>query len=161
MAKLNKLKEIREHRNYSQEYLAEKLGKSAVSISHIETGRNGISKKLIPKLCEVLDCTIEQLFGVVPIKKEEDVHKENFSEINNDYIKIAMKIIDSVTESGYLTKEERLKFLGSVYPMVHDFYESDETEDELYQKIVEYKKEAELKEAFFNYAKNKLIKKKN
>ncbi len=159
----NRLKNIREYRGFSQEAVAKKIGVSSGSISHMESGRNAIKKKYIPIICELLECQEGELLGFVPFDplNKENSQKEKNREIREEYVKISIQIIDNITDSDYLTKSERLAMLESVYNMVHDFYESENSPRELYQKIIEYERDIEIKKSFITYAKDKLISNKN
>lgn len=50
-----KIKKIRELRNYSQEYLAERLGISQVSYSRIENGQTRLDLQRMKQIAEVLE----------------------------------------------------------------------------------------------------------
>lgn len=57
------LKEIREKLNITQEELAKECNVSRSTISMIEIGINQPSIDLAKKLCEVLNCTLDELFS--------------------------------------------------------------------------------------------------
>ena len=50
-----KIKKIRELRNYSQEYIAERLGISQVSYSRVETGQTKMDLNRLQDIAKVLD----------------------------------------------------------------------------------------------------------
>jgi transcriptional regulator with XRE-family HTH domain len=57
------LKKLREFRNYSQDFMAKKLGKSQNAYSKMENGRTKIKEEEIIKLAELLEVTTTQLLS--------------------------------------------------------------------------------------------------
>lgn len=64
MLKLNRLKEMREKKNLTQEKLAELSGVSRQTIISIESGKYVPSLELALKFGQILKCKVEDLFGV-------------------------------------------------------------------------------------------------
>lgn len=58
-----KLKKERERKNYSQEYVAERMGVSTSTISRIESNCRNVKMGQIEDYCAVLDISVEQLFA--------------------------------------------------------------------------------------------------
>lgn len=54
--------ELRKARGISQTVLARKLEMSQAAVAAWENGRNTPKTELLPKLAEVFDCTIDELF---------------------------------------------------------------------------------------------------
>lgn len=61
---LKGLKALRTAEKLSQEELAERLGVSSRQVSRWETGESDTLASLIPKICEVLGCSLNQLWGI-------------------------------------------------------------------------------------------------
>jgi DNA-binding XRE family transcriptional regulator len=56
------LKRSRRAKNFTQEYMAEKLHKSQSAYSAMENGSSKIDADLLPKICSILNCTIDDLY---------------------------------------------------------------------------------------------------
>lgn len=61
---MNKLRELRKEKGYTQEDLAKILDVSAVTIYKYEKGLTGMSEDTLIKLAELLNCSIDELLGV-------------------------------------------------------------------------------------------------
>lgn len=69
-----RLKQVREAKNFSQYELAQRSGMSPQNIQKLEQGRaKGIQLDTLDKLCEALNCEIQELLVRVP--GQEDVAK--------------------------------------------------------------------------------------
>jgi len=55
------LKEILKSKGIKQNYLAQRVGVSVVTVSNWVKGKSSPSKKHLEKLCEVLDVTIKDI----------------------------------------------------------------------------------------------------
>lgn len=65
-----RIRKYRKAKNYSQEFLAEKIGISATHMSHIETGNTKLSLPVLVSLASVLEVrTDDLLFAVCPSSK--------------------------------------------------------------------------------------------
>jgi putative transcriptional regulator len=60
---INRLKDLRSHRAWSQQTLAERLEVSRQSINAIETGRYDPSLPLAFKIAELFEMPIEEIFS--------------------------------------------------------------------------------------------------
>jgi putative transcriptional regulator len=60
----NKLKELREKKNFTQEKLAELTGVSRQTIISIESGKYVPSLELALKFAKVFSCKVEDMFGI-------------------------------------------------------------------------------------------------
>ena len=77
MEELNlQLKQIRKMRRMSQGDLAEAVGVSSRVISAWERQETEITIKHAKKICEVLDCTFEELIGEKPSLKQLENSKQ-------------------------------------------------------------------------------------
>jgi transcriptional regulator with XRE-family HTH domain len=59
------LKDERERRHYSLDYIADALGVSHVAVFYWETGRNGISAAQLKKYCDVLNITMSDIARMI------------------------------------------------------------------------------------------------
>jgi len=59
----NKIKKIREYRNYSQEYMAEKLGISQNTYSNLETGRTELGVERLKEISALLEVPVETVLN--------------------------------------------------------------------------------------------------
>lgn len=83
---------LRKEKEYTQEQLAEKLNVSNKSISRWENGNTMPDLSLIPKLCEILDISINELLSGERI--ENDNYQKKLEEniiINMDLLKKKLK----------------------------------------------------------------------
>ena len=60
---VNRLKEIRIARGWSQAQLAKQLNCTDVTVSRYETGQHGIDSETIVKICDIFGCTADYLLG--------------------------------------------------------------------------------------------------
>jgi len=56
-----RIRQYRERRLLTQEELGEAVGLTRVQISNLERGRHGTNIKTLMDLCDVLDCTADDL----------------------------------------------------------------------------------------------------
>lgn len=63
---MNRLKEIRLSKGWSQAQLGKKLNCTDVTISRYETGQHSLSDEIIYKLCDIFNCTADYLIGRSP-----------------------------------------------------------------------------------------------
>jgi putative transcriptional regulator len=69
-----KIKELREKRGLSQRRLAQALDLTENTIANWENGRTGLDWfERVAKLCEILDCSPNELFGYVKIDGSVDM----------------------------------------------------------------------------------------
>lgn len=98
----NNIKTARITKGFSQEVLAEKLGKSVNLVSLAERGQSGISIETLVDLCNILEITPNSLFKQL-IQQNNDNQESYimnnisaFSKQDNDII---IKLIDYIRES--------------------------------------------------------------
>ncbi len=60
---MEKLKEMRKSKNYSQKYLAEKLGITQGAISQWEQGKSMPNTDKLIELSKILKCSIDELLS--------------------------------------------------------------------------------------------------
>ncbi|MFB9076784.1 helix-turn-helix transcriptional regulator [Flavobacterium procerum] len=59
----NKIKSIRELKNYTQEYMAEKLGVTQAGYSKIEKGKTSLSYEKLVEIGKILDVSVEDIIS--------------------------------------------------------------------------------------------------
>jgi transcriptional regulator with XRE-family HTH domain len=118
----HKLRLLREFRNYSQEYIAEKLGITQNAYSRIENNQTRLTAERLEKLAVILEITPMELLSEkepviyfsdapVPPKQEKDEHwKEMIENTRQLYGQVICskdeKIAHLETEIGFLRKEK-------------------------------------------------------
>ena len=60
---MNRLKEIRLSKGWSQAQLGKKLNCTDVTVSRYETGQHSMGDEIINKLCDIFGCTADYLLG--------------------------------------------------------------------------------------------------
>lgn len=63
---MNKLKELRKARGYTQKDIAEQLDVSLVTVGSWESGASNMSEEHIVRLAKFLQCSVDELLGVIP-----------------------------------------------------------------------------------------------
>lgn len=89
-----RVKHIREEKNYSQEFVASKLGISQKAYSKIETGETKLSVENLIKISEVLDTSINTIL-------ETGAVYNNFSTHNGEGIVISKTVASDKIEELY------------------------------------------------------------
>lgn len=59
----NKIKNIRELKNYTQEYMAERLGVTQAGYSKIEKGKTSLSYEKLVEIGRILDVSVEDIIS--------------------------------------------------------------------------------------------------
>lgn len=75
----NKIKNIRELKNYTQEYMAEKLGVTQAGYSKIEKGKTSLSYEKLVEIGRILDVSVEDI-----ISFDYDRYFNSFNRINGN-----------------------------------------------------------------------------
>ncbi len=60
---LTKLKRLRKEKRLTQIELSEKIGTPYYCVSNWESGRTTMPAEIVPRLCQVLETTPNELFG--------------------------------------------------------------------------------------------------
>lgn len=63
---MNKIRELREQKGWTQGRLGKELSCTAMTISRYETGQHSLSDEIIYKLCDIFSCTADYLLGRSP-----------------------------------------------------------------------------------------------
>ena len=103
----NKLKNLRESKNYKQNYVASFLGISRQNYSRYENGKRELPLRLLPLLAKLYDVSVDYILGLSINKK---VHKniskkmyngkdlneiiDDISSLNNENIVLLLKYIE-------------------------------------------------------------------
>jgi len=89
--------------NFSQEYMAKKLGVSRQGYGHYETGRNEPDTKTLNKISEIVECSIDFLYG-----KTDNPNPINNNELpcltekdEKDIAEDVEKMINNLSTNGY------------------------------------------------------------
>ena len=88
-----RIKRLREERNYSQSYLAQKLGITQKAYSKIETNQTRLSVDDLLKIADILETSIDKLMGI-----ETGNTYNNYNTHNGDGIVINRAISDKIIE---------------------------------------------------------------
>ncbi len=83
----SKIKEAREDKGYTQEFVAEKIDKSVDTYRGIENGRSVGSLPTLLNICNLLDITLDEIFYELLDKKEVILDKklyDEFQKLNMD-----------------------------------------------------------------------------
>ena len=107
-----KLRLLREYRNYSQEYIAEKLGITQNAYSRIENNQTRLTAERLEKLATILDiCPLELLserepvihFGDLPVPTPAPAREEHWKEMIENTRQLYGQVIT--------TKDEKIAHL--------------------------------------------------
>ena len=79
-----RIKELRELKNFSQEFIAEKLDMNPANYWRIENGVSYPKPENIERIAQILNVKVSELFTFEHIQDFEDIKKELTSIINED-----------------------------------------------------------------------------
>ena len=68
---MNRIRELRIERGWTQGHLARQLNTKPQSVSRYEAGERGLDVEMIDKLCEIFGVTADYLLGRSPIRSFE------------------------------------------------------------------------------------------
>ncbi|WP_428223531.1 helix-turn-helix domain-containing protein [Flavobacterium sp.] len=97
-----KLKQLREYKNYSQEYIATQLGISIRAYSKIENGETQLTFKRFNEICAILKMQPEHLLGL----NEESLFGSFKGKINDANTDLTPKLIQQYEETILALKEQ-------------------------------------------------------
>ena len=100
------IRKNRELRNYTQEYVAKKMGISQNAFSKIENGYTQLTVNHLKELSRVLEVSILDL-----LKDDFEIHKPNHIHTESITKENLLMALDNVKEK-----------LGSKHPLKHEFY---------------------------------------
>ncbi|MBL7700373.1 MAG: helix-turn-helix transcriptional regulator [Chitinophagaceae bacterium] len=101
----NKLRIFREFRNYSQEYVAEKLGITQNAYSRIETNQTKITTDRLQRLAELLEIPVTDLLS--DAEPEINCSVQGKAEMKNDFLNFSKQLYDQIIS----TKDEKIALL--------------------------------------------------
>lgn len=78
-----KIQRARREKNYTQEYVAEKIDKSVDTLRGIENGRCVGSVETLINICNILDITLDYIFYDLLVQKNEILNKELYKDFEN------------------------------------------------------------------------------
>jgi transcriptional regulator with XRE-family HTH domain len=116
----NRIKRVREMKNYTQEYMASNLNISQNSYSRIENETVKLSTERLKKIADILDVPIEYLINLeAPIYNfnneyasiQYSGHFENIYDSQNDLLK---KTIDLLERQLEFVSKENERLLGLI-----------------------------------------------
>lgn len=99
----SKIQEARWNKNYTQEFVAEKVDKSIDTIRGIENGRIVGSIETLINICNVLDVTLDYIFYDLLKNKNKILDKElykSFQNLSLEDKKIVKSLIDQIIRKG-------------------------------------------------------------
>ncbi len=99
----DKLPKVRKNNNLSQEQLADRLGVSRQAVSKWEQGLSYPDMDKILKMCDIFDCTLEDLLDDGKINKETN-NKINISEYFKDFLKFITKVSNMFSSMKFTSK---------------------------------------------------------
>lgn len=76
-----KIQEARKEKGYTQEYVAEKIDKSVDTFRGIENGRSVGSLESLLNICNVLEITLDYIFGDLLDKKGEILDNKLYEDL--------------------------------------------------------------------------------
>ncbi|MBO5004205.1 MAG: helix-turn-helix transcriptional regulator [Clostridia bacterium] len=76
---MNRIKQLREEFDFSQNDLAQKIGGAPSSIAMYEKGERKPSLEVLVKLSEIFDCSIDYILCKSDIRKPDNQIKEEFT----------------------------------------------------------------------------------
>ncbi len=102
----NIIRQLREQHNYTQEYVAKKLGMSQNAYSKIENAYTQLTVKHVKKLSKVLEVSVLDL-----LKDEFEIHPPSLIQK------------ESITKTSLVMNLKKLtEKLEAKHPLKHDFY---------------------------------------
>ena len=76
VCKVNRIKDLRVSKGWTQDQLGEKVGCSGVAIGRYERALRDLDVATICRLCEIFGCTADYLLGRSPVASPELSHEE-------------------------------------------------------------------------------------
>ena len=83
-----RIKELREHKNLTQEKLAEKIGIGQRNLSKIECGNNFVTSETLTKIAFALEVEPKELFDFGHNRDKQILKRQLFEAINEEKIDI-------------------------------------------------------------------------
>jgi len=92
-----RIKELRKQKEYTQDYLAEKLKIEPRQLSKLETGKHYPSFETIVYLLKTFNITFEELMSCKHLKSDDELRKhliEDIKSVNGEKLKDIYKIVN-------------------------------------------------------------------
>ena len=144
---INRIKELRKRKGYTQTELAQKVNVNRAYLSLLESGKKNLKRKLIDALCRELEC-----------KESDLLEKEINYEMKDEYVEYAMEIVDNATRGMEIDQKEKAEILGQTYKRIYDFLESEFGQYQYDQIKKEYNLNTSVGKLFLEFAEKKLTK---
>lgn len=95
-----RVKELREQRNLSQEYIAEQLDIHPANYWRIENGVSYPKPENLEKICEILEVKPQELFTFEHLKSLKDIKSELYEIINSndDLARLIYKFVKTLKD---------------------------------------------------------------
>lgn len=95
-----RVKELREQRNLSQEYIAEQLDIHPANYWRIENGVSYPKPENLEKICEILEVKPQELFTFEHLKSLNDIKSELYEIINSndDLARLIYKFVKTLKD---------------------------------------------------------------
>jgi len=109
----SKLRNARNQKGYTQEYVAESLGISQKHYSRLENGKSGITLEYLEKICKKLEIELQDLFAN---EVKQDNHNQSGGFANSAYLivnEFSEKLVEQY-EKRLKDKEDEISFLRSL-----------------------------------------------
>lgn len=104
----NKLPKLRKDNNLSQEGLADRLSVSRQAVSKWESGQSYPDMEKMIQMCNILNCTLEDLLDDGTIRNNGSSNKSNFNNYFQDFLKFITKIYNMFCS---MTFKQKIKCL--------------------------------------------------
>ena len=99
-----RIQKARQEKQYTQEYVAEKVDKSIDILRGIENGRCGGSVETLLNICNVLDITMDYIFYDLLEQKNEILDKKIYKEFQQLSVE-DKKLVNSLIEQIKINKK--------------------------------------------------------
>ena len=100
----NKIKQIRELKNYTQEHMAQKLGLSTRAYSKIETGETQLTINRLNEISSILEVPPMEILGFDEKQVFNNCTQDGYIGIN--HINIPEKLVNQYEETIYSLKKQ-------------------------------------------------------
>lgn len=110
---MNRIKELRKQKKFTQSELGEKLGLHQMTISRYEKGEIQMPAESITKLCEIFDCTSDYLLGISDTNAKSPTVPGGAGDIPEEFKRLqeANELYLQLDDIGRAQADAYLKFL--------------------------------------------------
>lgn len=135
----NNIKIIAQARGIKLSKLRQYVNMSSSTFSLLVNNKREIDPNTLNTLSDVLSCTPEEILGEkdfnIKLLSSKDV--KNKSNINEEYIDLALEIIYDIEEERGIdiNKGNKVRIIKEIYLMIEDFYNENTSKFEIVEKI--------------------------